>query len=213
MAGTDDDKTVKQLLDAATRAELERWFGLPSFEQLADRGVAPAPPPEDPELEQLRKRRAAAIAAVDPELLESHRRRTTPPSDLVKFKAEIELRVKPTMGMLDHAMIRVPAAAEPREFELPEHLSDDLRACTPQALLRDLHRSESTFDKVLEWFDPLDMKVDARTIAGEVMATRWRINPPADTPGQLALALIRELVAERKRPWIEIKMPRRRVTE
>lgn len=212
MADT-DDKTVKQLLDAGTRAQLERWFGLPSFEQLADEGKAPAVPVEDPELVESIKRRDAAIAAVDPELLESHRRRTTPPSDLVKFKAEIELRVKPTMGMLDHAMIRVPAAAEPREFELPEHLSDDLRACTPQALLRDLHRSESTFDKVLEWFDPLDMKVDARTIAGEVMATRWRINPPADTPGQLALALIRELVAERKRPWIEIKMPRRRVTE
>ena len=66
------EQTVKQLLDASTLAELERWFGLPSFQELADKGE---PPPRDPDLEAAREQRAKAIAAVDPELVEAHRRR------------------------------------------------------------------------------------------------------------------------------------------
>src|SRR6188474_613874 len=91
-----DDKKVKELIDDATRADLERWFGLPSFEQLADRGIAGEPPPaEDPEIAKAQKRQAAAIAAVDPAMLEAHRRRTTPPDDLFQFRPTLELRVDP----------------------------------------------------------------------------------------------------------------------
>ena len=76
-----DDKKVKELLDSATRADLERWFGLPSYEQLAERGVQPPPPAEDPEFAAIRNRRDEAIASVDPAMVEWHRRRTTPPPD------------------------------------------------------------------------------------------------------------------------------------
>ena len=69
-----NDKTVKQLIDSGTRADLERWFGLPSYEALAEQGVHPEPPAEEPSYVERRKRQDAAMAAVDPALLEAHRR-------------------------------------------------------------------------------------------------------------------------------------------
>src|SRR5689334_7444755 len=116
----DDDKTVKELIDAATRAELERWFGLPSFTQVEEeRAAAPA---EDPDIVAVRERREKAIAAVDPAMVEWHRRRTDAPEDLIKFKPTIEVRVDPDVALLDHAMIERGSIAEPREVEIPDAL-------------------------------------------------------------------------------------------
>src|SRR5215510_8283576 len=91
----DDDKKVKDLIDAATRAELERWFGLPSFEQLAERGIQPQPPepPEDPEVATVRKRRNEAIAAIDPAMLEAHRLRVEPAHELIRPRPPVKLNV------------------------------------------------------------------------------------------------------------------------
>src|SRR5437016_5850880 len=115
--GDRGDRRVKDLIDAGARAELEKWFGLPSFEQLADQGVPPAPP-EDPEVVALRKRRADAVAAVDPAFLEAHRRRTEPPPDLLKFTATIEPRGDERTTLIDLAMIdRQHSIAEPRQYE------------------------------------------------------------------------------------------------
>jgi len=78
MADNQDDKKVKDLIDEATRAELERWFRLPSFEQLPDQAVKPAPTDKEAERLAIRKRHDDAIAAVDPAMLEAHRRRVEP---------------------------------------------------------------------------------------------------------------------------------------
>jgi hypothetical protein len=218
MAENQDDKAdpkVKELIDAATRADLERWFGLPSFEQLAEQGVQPAPPPEDPEIEAVRKRRAEAIAAVDPALLEAHRRRVEPPADLLTFQASLEVRVDPDIAVIDLAMIeRGYSIAEPREVEIPEPLRDDLRDCTPQALLRDLHRPEFDFEKQFEIVDVgAEQRFDIVAAVAEAMATRWTLPPFGPSPFQEARALILELRDDRHRPWTEIKMPNRQVTE
>jgi hypothetical protein len=215
MADNETDKKVKDLIDAATRAELERWFGMPSFEQLADRGIKPEPPPEDPEMLAVRKRRAEAIAAVDPALVEAHRRRTDPPANLIKFKAVIDVHADPSIARLDLSMIdRQHTIAEPRERELPEDLRDDLGDCTPQALLRDLHRPELSFEKVFEVVDmSAEQRLDVVAAVAEAMRTRWPLPAFGPTPLQQARALLRELRDDRHRPWIEIRMPNRQVTE
>src|SRR5687768_12485819 len=113
MAPDDDDKKVKELIDAATRAELEKWFGLPSFDQLEEQQKE-APPEEDPDVVARREAREKAIAAVDPAMLEAHRRRTDPPDDLIQFKPTIELRIDPSVALLDVAMIdKQSSIAEP----------------------------------------------------------------------------------------------------
>jgi hypothetical protein len=209
-----DDKTVKQMLDPAVRANLERWFGLPSFEQLADQARTAEPPPEDAEMAAVRKRRADAIAAVDPALVEAHRRRTEPRDDLIRFKATIDVLVDPTIARLDLSMIeRQVTNSEPREVELPAEMQDDLRNCTPQALLRDLHRPELTFDKVFEVVDmAAEQRVDVVARVAEAITTRWKPQVGGATALHEARALIRDAHRVRRQPWTEIKMPNRRGT-
>jgi hypothetical protein len=208
------DQKVKDLLDASTRAELERWFGMPSFQQLAEQGIEPRPA-EDPDAEAARKRRDDALAAIDPAMLEALRLRVEPPRDLIRPRPPIQLNVDPSIARLDERMIeRWNGIAEPREVELPMGLDDDLRDCTPQALLRDLHRPELDFQKQFEVVDLLgDHRHDIAAIVAEVMATRVSLAPRNDTPFHEACALLLELRAERRQPWTDIKMPLRRVTE
>jgi hypothetical protein len=212
MPDTDDtDKKVKDLLDAGTRAELERWFGLPSFEQLADQGVKPEPP-EDPEVVELRRRREAAIAAVDPRLFASILRRGAPPLAVLQPRREVKLHIDPDVACFDQTVLdRQQRIADPRELERPSDIEDVLRESTPQALLRDLHRPVLDFNKAYERVDLIDL-VDAAAEVAVVMASSTKL-PSSPSRAKEAAALLLELRAERKRPWTEIEMPLRRVTE
>lgn len=211
-----DDKTVKELLDAATRAELERWFGLPSFDQVAEQ--APQAPEEDPEIVAVRERREKAMAAVDPAMLEWHRVRVEAQDDLIQFKPTIDVRVNPDVAMLDQAMIdRQASIAEPREVDIPEELRDDLRNCTPQALLRDLHRPELFFDKTFEVVDmAAENRVDIVAIVDEVMTTRYQLTGAPPKIFQEGNEILRELRTDRMRA-VPVQtlaaFPNRRVTE
>ena len=214
MADSDDktDKTVKEMIDAATRAELEKWFGLPSFQQVEEK----PPPEEDPDIVAIRERRQKAIEAVDPAMLEAHRRRTEPPDDLMTFKPVIELRVNPDVALLDHTMIdKQITIAEPREVEIPEQLVDDLKECAPQAILRDLHRPESDFDKTFEIQDvAAEQRLDIVAVVAELMRTRFVIKPEYASLFAEGRHLLRELRAERlrRRDAEELaKLPNRRV--
>src|SRR3954469_1558056 len=144
MPADDDDKRVKDLLGAAEIADLERWFGLPSFEQLADEGKQALVPEIDPEVLEVRKRRDAAMAAVDPALLSRILYRVEEhPETLLDFRAVIDVHVK-DVALFDETMVdKGFSIAEPREVEISDELRDDLKECTPQALLRDLHRAET----------------------------------------------------------------------
>ena len=212
---TATDKTVKELIDDATRADLERWFGLPSFQQVAEE--PPKAPPEDPDVVAVRERRQKAIAAVEPWMLEAHGRRTNPPDDLIKFKPSIELRIDPEVTLLDQSMIdRQATIAEPREVEIPEQLVDDLKDCAPQAILRDLHRPELYFDKTFDMIDPAaEQRLDAVSIVDELMATRFAIAPDWTSPFHEGREILRELRADRLRSWAHAlpHFPNRRVTE
>lgn len=209
------DQKVKELIDSATRAELERWFGLPSYEALAEQGVPPEPPAEDPEFVERRKRQDAALAAVDPALLEAHRRRTEGLADTIKPLPEIALHVDPGIARLDTAMIEQRGTiAEPREVERPADLEDALCERTPQALLRDLHRPELDFYKGFQRVDLMEeYRVDVAAGVAEVMAMSTRLPAREPSPFAKEYALLQELRAERRQPWIHIEMPLRRVTE
>src|SRR5262245_18840790 len=192
----DNDTKVKDLLDAATRAELERWFGLPSFEQLAEQGIVPAPPPaEDPEFAERRKRQDEALAAVDPLWLEAHRLRVESMCAMVTELPPMVLRVDPSIARFDHAMVEHAATvAEPREVERPEDLSEALAERTPQALLRDLHRPEADFYRAFEQVDVMsDYRVDLAATITEAMTPSSVLPPSAATPFQDSHALLLEL--------------------
>lgn len=211
-----DDKTVKELIDEGTRADLERWFGLPSFQQLAEQEKKPQPV-EDPDHAAFQKRRAAALAAVDPNLLAAHRRRVERQRDLKLFQVQIEPRVSSRMTMLDQAMIdRGHTLADPREYELPDDLEVAMQERTPQALLRDLHRPELVFEKMFEITDVIaESRVDLRAIINEALAFRPSSTKKPESKLRDAIALLAEMRKERRKPWTALtsKMPNRRVTE
>lgn len=210
-----DDKTVKELIDAATRAELERWFGLPSFTQVAE--AKDAAPAEDPDVTAVRERRQKAIEAIDPALLEAHRRRIEPPEWLVRDRQTIELKVNPDVTLLDHSMIeRGSTIAEPREVEISEELRDDMQDCTPQALLRDLHRPEFEFDKTFEVIDyAAENRIDVVGIVNEVMTATYKVTEGPPRIFHEGREILRELRTQRLEPWSPEQLaalPNRRVT-
>jgi hypothetical protein len=215
MAPDDDDHETRvkdAVLDAATRAQLEQWFQLPSFTELEEKGVEIA----DPDWLKARKKRADALAAVDPAILEWHRRRNER-DDLIKFQQIIELAVDDTIGAVDFALLDA-RDAEPRERMLPPQLENDLQDCTPQALLRDLHRPEMFFEKVFEWVDPLtELKVDAKSIVAETMATNWMTASHALLPARENRMMLQHARALVRLPWValfaEKPLPNRVVTE
>jgi hypothetical protein len=215
-AAPEPEQTVKQILDAKTLADLERWFGLPSFQEVAERGEPP-PPALDPEIEAVREQRAKAIAAVDPALLEAHRQRVESGESLLRFEAVIDIRVDPSVAQIDYAHIEnKQAIAEPREVEISEQLRDDLRECTPQAILRDLHRPEMYFDKLFEVIDiAAEQRLDIVAAVAEAMRTSWKLPPLPPSLASEGRALIAELKEDRMRSIAHLlhTFPNRRVTE
>lgn len=217
----DPAKPLEEFIDAATAAELARWFGLPSFEQVGDQLEAQpssSAPTEDPDVLRVREKRANAIAAVDPGLLEALRLRAEGPKDLLRFEATIETRVDPSIALLDLGMIeRTHTIAEPREIVRPEDIEDQLKDATPQALLRDLHRAEIDFDKTFEVVDmAASQTIDIVAEVALAMATSWKLPELGEPPGIELRKLFDELRAERRLPWADIPsratLPNRRVT-
>jgi hypothetical protein len=211
MTDENDDRKAKQVVDAATQQDLERWFGLPSFTQLGEEGKqAQAPTPDiDPEMAKVIERRDKALAHVDPVFLdEIFARHDAKPEDVLVFEKIIDVRVAETdFGAVDEQLVqRAGLIAEPREYELSEELRDDMKECTPQAMLRDLHRPEKYFDKQLEYPDlaeaglePVDA-VKERKIA---MTTRWTM-PSPKAPARVEAELMWNAVrSERRRNWLD----------
>jgi len=205
----DKDVRVKELLDgkaslddvvdAATQAELMRWFERPSFQQVAEETG-----PSDPELEEARERRAKAIAAVNPALLASiHQRVETKTESLLRNTWHVDIRADATIAKFDEAMAdRGHQIAEPREVEISDELKDDLKDCAPQALLRDLHRPELFFEKTFEWVDMAeDQKLDIVAEVARAMRMNLSLPPLGLSPFEEERRLLLEDRATRRKPW------------
>ena len=216
MATDDDDPKVKARLDSATEADLARWFSLPSFQQVAEQPKPAAV--VDEEMQALIARRDKALAAVDPTFVAAlHHRNEERPLSLLRFEAMIDVRVDENFGTLDAAMIyRASAIADPREVEISDELRDDLAECTPQALLRDLHRAELDFDKTFEIVDmAADQRLDIVAEVATAMATSWRLRELGGSPLTEGLELLEGVRAERRQPWTDVlpALKNRRVRE
>jgi hypothetical protein len=205
------DRTIKELMaeggpvpiDPATQAELEKWFGLPSVTQLADEGKQAAPDGGS-EMLDIVERRKRASAAVDPALLDALRIRTDDrPSPISKPKYPIELVIDESIAKFDHGMVdRAMTIAEPRTVEIPDALIDDLKDCTPQALLRDLHRPELFFDKLFELVDvAAEQRLDIVAEVRAAMRASWRLPPFEDSPLQQSRVELAKLRDHTSQPW------------
>lgn len=226
MPNDDDDLKVKELLeggrvplDPATQADLDRWFGMPSAMQLEDEGKQ-AGPADDADMVAVIERRDRALAAVDPALLDEIKARTEDRPNPIVFKPTVDVVIDDSVALFDHGMVdRAMTIAEPREVEIPDALIDDLKECTPQALLRDLHRPESFFDKMFEIVDAAaEQRLDIVAEVKSAMRTSWKLTG-FGTGEKTALDESRELIAgvraDRRRAWTEYlpKLPNRTVTE
>ena len=224
---TEDDPKAKELLsgeakldevvDEATRKELERWFGLPSID--AEEAALPKPP-ADRELEEAKKRRAWAIEAVDAGFLAQINERVKDRSDeLFQFKPDLEVHVDPEIAAFDHAMLaKVGAVADPREVERPEDLGDEMKSVAPQALLRDLHRPVTDFTMQLERVDvAAEQKIDIVAEVKTAMRTSWKLPPLGKLPFVEAREYVEEAHKDRNRSWPEqirsLKLVNRRVEQ
>jgi hypothetical protein len=220
----DDDRKAKEaVVDLATQRDLERWFGLPSFTQLDEEGKTPQAPTSgmDPEMAAVIERRDKALANIDPVFLESiYARHDDAPEDVLVFEKKIDVRIAETdFGAVDEQLVqRAGLIAEPREYELSDELKDDMKECTPQAMLRDLHRPEKYFDKQLEYPDlaeaglePVDAVKETRT----AMTTRWAMPKPEEPALVEAERQWNAVRSERRRSWLDYlpALPNRTVRE
>ena len=82
--------------------------------------------------------------------------------------------------------------------------------------MRDLHRSETNFDKTFEIIDAAaDQRMDIVAEVATAMRTSWKLPPLGDSPWEEARRLLDEARAERRKPWIHSlhALPNRRVRE
>jgi hypothetical protein len=224
------DQLASQL--SATEIEqLSRWFGLPSFTQVAEDG----PPPGEPvdqvaafddifssipgfyippeEIKRTLEARQRAFAAVEPAMIEHLERHLGAGDALRRFRPDLPLRIAP-----ERFEIRVVTmvAAEVTEASPPPWMADTLSENVPQALLRDLHRPiyEREVDQgdPFASIDPGEPPFDPLGDVRAAVATRYRF-----APVEYGLPIAREGLAElaevKASRWSEIKTPNRRVTE
>jgi hypothetical protein len=196
--------------------QLAAWFGLPSGTQPSTPVKAVAQfdyfgrPINAEERQRQAESRAAAMAAVQPEtvaLLERH----APSGDrLIIFRPTLELRLDPKG--FDRDLLTF-AAREIHEVEIPDVIVEQMKKAVPQALLRDLHRSEETFTIEYEVPSAEDTTIDPLAESQAAMAASYRF---LDAP-QRAMSAVRDalqpLADAKASKWSEIRTPRRRVED
>ena len=200
----DGGKSMADVVDLATQRELQTWFALPSFQQVTET----QPVAEDPEIVEVRERRAKACAAVDPALLEwIHVRTEVTPETLLHNTFHVDIHLDPSIVQFDiDAAERQLKHAEPREVEIGEELKDDLKECTPQALLRDLHRPELVFEKLFEVVDvAAEQKLDIVAEVDAAMKMNLRLPPLGLSPFEEERRLLVGDRANRRLPWTKLR--------
>jgi hypothetical protein len=163
-----------------------------------------------------RERRETATARVDPALFESLCRRAD--VELLPVRVPPKLHADKRITQIDLERVEQihTAIAEPREVERPEFIEDALKEVTPQALLRDLHRSEETFDKSFEIVDmAAEQRFDIVAEVAQAMSTDLRLPPLGPGGFREGYALVQEAQRLRRTPftWAGLPTPYRWVKD
>lgn len=216
-------------LSATEVEQLSRWFGLPSFTQLAEDG-APAPAegddaiadfdsifanvpgfyisPED--IKKTQEARQRALAAVEPALLDHLERHLGNADALRVFRPSLEVRVTPER--FERRFV-TNAAVDVSDAPTPDWLAEALRQNVPQALLRDLHRP--VYERQVDEGDPFaqpEAPFDPLGDVRAVVATRYRFTT-VDHGLPVAREGLDELAAIKASRWSEIRTHNRRVAD
>jgi hypothetical protein len=214
-------------LSATEIEQLSRWFGLPSFTEIAEDGTPPEAedgvaafdgifasipgfyiPPE--EIKKTLEARQRAAAAVEPAMI-AHLERHLGTGDALRiFRPDLELRIAPER--FERRFV-THVASDVTEVPTPPWMAETLGENVPQALLRDLHRP--IYEREVDQGDPfatIDPPFDPLADVKAAVATRYRF-APVEHGLPVAREGLAELVEVKASRWSEIKTPNRRVTE
>lgn len=203
-------------LDPATMAKLASWFDLPSFDEVAEQQAAARSVSEERSAtEKLLEARSNALANIDPAFMASLDGRRASGATLPQIPLR-ETRWERRMIALDET--RIPPAMDENDYpevHIPAPLLKDLKACTPQAQLRDLHRPDKDFYIRLEpaFEDAGDPEApDLMAPIRETLEASYRVGvvPPAMIMMDAGIADLRTILAK---PWSEAKRERARKRE
>jgi hypothetical protein len=194
MSGSDSDDTdgtapeprVKDLLAAKEVQQLMDWFHLPP-------PPPDAPPPQDDEWEQ-RQRKVEAL--ILPSMYDLGFRMQDRADALRARTRPLEL-TEWGQGMIrPHLEVRL--AGEPVDREIPYEINEALDINTPQAMLRDLYRTEDEYyiQYAPPWEGEMEPFVDANALAREAMRGTYLVWP-LYTPAMHALDATRDDVRSR----------------
>jgi len=175
---------LQEELDPETIAQLARWFGLPSFTELAEQEA------ESAQDAAWREKREKIEAAADPALMAHLGELSRVGDGLRQITGSVAVHVEAPIECLDPTFSeRFGAVADAREIEIPWEIEDELKQCTPQAILRDLHRPEENFFAQMELQEPPAMPPsDAMREIREIMTTSFHFAPPASTSARIRTA-------------------------
>lgn len=148
-----DGGNLPSLLDPQTAAELAKWFEQPALAHSGHTAPSGATDEADGSLfEQTQKIRATAMAAAQPEFLASVERWYTR-NDAIRYDDAAAIRATQKFDTVTTAIEQFThrlVLQTPVDRERPMDLDDALQECTPQALLRDLHRPAEFFSRELQ---------------------------------------------------------------
>ncbi|MBP6630156.1 MAG: hypothetical protein KBG28_28230 [Kofleriaceae bacterium] len=195
-------------VDPITTSQLERWFGLPSFAELAEQASPRDQADEDP---QLAAQRRQILAAVDPALVEVLARRGARRS-VGTLEVQELTRAHRSLSVVDPSFAaRAEADQSGREYDLPAAIQQDLSESVPQALLRDLHRAELEFTVQFETPPELAdlVMVDPVATARTAMTTRYRQVFAALATMSDARAILAQTATAVRAPWADLDLPNR----
>ncbi|MBP9084793.1 MAG: hypothetical protein KBG15_01695 [Kofleriaceae bacterium] len=204
-----DGGNLPALLDPQTAAELARWFEQPASAHSGQ--VAPSTDEAEPSLfDQTQKIRATAMAAAQPEFLASVERWFTR-NDALRYDdsyavgaAQKFTTVTTAVEQFTHRLV----LQTPVERERAMDLDDALQECTPQALLRDLHRPAEFFSRELQLEPTREPVFDSKPpVSSFFLSPAAHSFATTSIRVRESLALIREL---HDRNWATIETQHRR---
>jgi hypothetical protein len=199
---------LEEKLAPETIAQLAAWFGLPSFQQLEEERAGQAVVESEHDVER-RELREKIDAAVDHALLARIESWRGAGDAMFDELVPPELHIADDIRASDSGFAdRLGVLGEGRTMEPPRWIEEELSDNTPQAVLRDLYRPETTFAKYLETGDPepgfVSILADIRT----AVTARYTVRPepPVRVMIHDALAELRHWKAAR---WGELDLPKR----